>query len=223
MQSAGVHYYYETRCRRCGKINVWYSSIDKWEDFVHYCTEHTAFPFFMKCDKCQRQTFQDIVSYYMMQTDGSKLEFAGKIEVPARFSWLQPNEIVVNQDNSCFIIDRMDATNGIIFGYHHGLRNDPAEIQISFQDLMERLIAGTSWRCWATRMPGQLVVNVDLESWNFTGSSYPNIRGLYETKDSSNVWRLLWYGGDVWRLKDEPSKCFQGEVRYWRPCQKENL
>jgi hypothetical protein len=59
---------YETKCRRCGNLTVYYSGIEKWEDFVNYCCAQAKQPQAIRCDTCQRQTFQDFVSYFMQGT-----------------------------------------------------------------------------------------------------------------------------------------------------------
>jgi hypothetical protein len=57
---------YDLRCRRCDRVTAYYSAIDKWEDFVEYCHTTKNEPVFCKCEACGRKTFQDLVSFYMV-------------------------------------------------------------------------------------------------------------------------------------------------------------
>lgn len=59
-------YTYESKCRRCGTIVSWYfSDADKivWKVFVDAMQDYIQYPRTMGCNKCEKQTIQDIVSY----------------------------------------------------------------------------------------------------------------------------------------------------------------
>ena len=59
---------YETKCRRCGKLTEWHFGLKK--DIPHarlteWINSALVTPRMHWCDKCKKDTIQDIVSYTM--------------------------------------------------------------------------------------------------------------------------------------------------------------
>lgn len=60
------NYNYETKCRRCGELTDWhFSTTDRFTflQFAEAMTDHIQFPRRHKCEKCKKETVQDVVSY----------------------------------------------------------------------------------------------------------------------------------------------------------------
>lgn len=60
------NYYYETKCRRCGKLKEWFfanSETITWSHFVMAIEDYITSPRQMECEKCKKETVQDVVSY----------------------------------------------------------------------------------------------------------------------------------------------------------------
>lgn len=62
-----LSYTYETKCKRCGNLNEWYAG--KKEDFersafLSYIFEKSKYPQHSDCKKCEKKTFQDVVSFF---------------------------------------------------------------------------------------------------------------------------------------------------------------
>jgi phage FluMu protein Com len=57
---------YECKCRKCGGFNEFNFSQEgqmKWIDFATAMTDYIAHPRLLHCDKCNKSTVQDVVSY----------------------------------------------------------------------------------------------------------------------------------------------------------------
>jgi hypothetical protein len=66
MNKEGKNYNYETKCRRCGKLTKWrFSILDKitWGQFAEAMQDYIEHPRQNKCNTCEKQTVQDVVSY----------------------------------------------------------------------------------------------------------------------------------------------------------------
>lgn len=65
-KSEAKNYNYETKCRRCGELTEWYfSNTDRFTfmQFVKVMNDHIQFPRANKCEKCEKDTVQDVVYY----------------------------------------------------------------------------------------------------------------------------------------------------------------
>lgn len=57
---------YETKCRRCDKLNKWHFSSKAetdWYDFVDNIKQRIKEPKSMYCEHCEKHTVQEVVSY----------------------------------------------------------------------------------------------------------------------------------------------------------------
>jgi len=60
------NYNYETKCRRCGYLTVWhFSPADRYTymEFATAMVDHIQYPRSCNCEKCKKETVQDVVSY----------------------------------------------------------------------------------------------------------------------------------------------------------------
>lgn len=60
------NYNYETKCRRCGLLTAWYfAEVGNvaYGDFLLAITDYIQYPRAYKCNTCNKQTVQDVVSY----------------------------------------------------------------------------------------------------------------------------------------------------------------
>ena len=65
-----MQYLYETKCRRCENITEWYFVEKKqlaFRDFEMAMIDYISYPRLRKCDKCDKYTIQDLVSYTNIQ------------------------------------------------------------------------------------------------------------------------------------------------------------
>lgn len=216
-----VDYQYDTRCKRCDKVHTWHSTIDGWDAFVSYCTEHTQYPFYCQCERCEKRTFQDIVSYGMVERNSIRIfPKLPVLELPERFNWLKPMEIIVFNDARAFRIGSIDVSGRTISGvlFAPG-SNGWVEIIYTFTEVVEKLISGEAWRSWIGPKSGQDdPILRDSESWIYYGQMLPNSPAYYETKDSANIWRRLFWNGAVWYRAATNGHVFSGFVSYWRIC-----
>lgn len=57
---------FETKCRRCGHLSEWFfgsRETIKFESFSYAMMDHIANPRMMNCEKCNRLTVQEVVTY----------------------------------------------------------------------------------------------------------------------------------------------------------------
>ena len=60
------NYNYETKCRRCNMLSEWhFSNIEQFtfQQFSEAMNDRVQFPRSYECEKCNKKTVQDVVSY----------------------------------------------------------------------------------------------------------------------------------------------------------------
>jgi len=60
------HYFYETKCRICANITEWFFATSyriKYTDLLDEMSDYTINPRLNRCNRCQKMTIQDVVSY----------------------------------------------------------------------------------------------------------------------------------------------------------------
>ncbi len=61
-----LNWEYDTKCRRCGKINEWYFALKDLttvNEFLKAIDDRINRPRAQRCNKCSRNTIQDVVSH----------------------------------------------------------------------------------------------------------------------------------------------------------------
>lgn len=215
-----LDFHYETRCKRCAHVHIWHSTIADWQAFVIYCTEHTRFPFFCQCTKCDKRTFQDIVSYEKVEASGIQVfPKMPVLEMPERYNWVKPGAIVIFNTGIAFQVQRIDVENKKVHGGLYTQAEQKVWVhEITFTDLVEKLIAGEAWKSWiGPREANDNPAQADKQSWIFYAEMLPAEAGYYETMDSALVWRKMWWNGAIWKTEQVNGAVFSGFVSYWRP------
>jgi hypothetical protein len=60
------HYFYESKCRICANITEWFFATSyriKYTDLLDEMSDYTINPRLNRCNRCQKMTIQDVVSY----------------------------------------------------------------------------------------------------------------------------------------------------------------
>lgn len=56
-------YTYETKCRRCGELNLFGGSWTEWASFQESMNMYIQTPRLLGCSACQKKTIQEVVSH----------------------------------------------------------------------------------------------------------------------------------------------------------------